>query len=199
MFIPIAERCGVINELGDLIFENVCRFIKENNLANTSIEYIDINVSPLQLMQKDYSKNLLRVMKKYDVQPSQINIEITETAAMTTFPVVNDNLYDLVENGIAVSLDDYGSGYANIGYINKMPFKFIKIDKDIVWEAFKNEKASITLEYTICMLAALKMNIIAEGVETEEMRELLTTFGCQYLQGWYFSKAVPGEEFMKML
>lgn len=199
LFIPIAERCGVINELGDLIFENVCRFIKDNNLANTSIEYIDINVSPLQLMQKDYSKNLLRVMKKYDVQPSQINIEITETAAMTTFPVVNDNLYDLVENGIAVSLDDYGSGYANIGYINKMPFKFIKIDKDIVWEAFKNDKASITLEYTICMLAALKMNIIAEGVETEEMRELLTTFGCQYLQGWYFSKAVPGDEFLKML
>ena len=199
LFIPIAEKCGVINELGDLILESVCGFIKENNLAGTSIEYIDINVSPLQLMQKDYSKNLLRTLKKYDVKPSQINIEITETAAMTTFPVVNDNLYDLVANGIAVSLDDYGSGYANIGYINKMPFKYIKIDKEIVWEAFKNEKASITLEYTICMLAALKMNIIAEGVETEEMRDLLTTFGCQYLQGWYFSKAVPGDEFLKML
>ena len=199
MFIPIAERCGMINELGDLVFESVCKFISENNLAETSIEYIDINVSPLQLMQINYSKKLLSIMNKYGVLPGQINIEITETAAMTTFPVVNENLYDLVENGIAVSLDDYGSGYANIGYINKMPFRYIKIDKEIVWEAFKNEKASVTLEYTICMLAALNMNIIAEGVETEEMRELLTTFGCQYLQGWYFSKAVPGDEFLKML
>ncbi len=199
LFIPIAEKCGVINELGDMVFESVCRFIRDNNLAETSIEYIDINVSPLQLMQKDYSKKLLTIMDKYQVQPGQINIEITETAAMTTFPVVNDNLCDLVDNGIAVSLDDYGSGYANIGYINKMPFKYIKLDKEIVWEAFKNDNASITLEYTICMLAALKLNIIAEGVETEEMRNTLTDFGCQYLQGWYFSKAVPGEELIKMI
>lgn len=199
VFIPIAERCGMINELGDLVFENVCKFISQNKLIDTSIEYIDINVSPLQLMQINYSKKLLSIMGKYGVLPSQINIEITETAAMTTFPVVNDNLYDLVENGIAVSLDDYGSGYANIGYINKMPFKYIKIDKEIVWEAFKNDKASTTLEYTICMLAALKLNIIAEGVETEQMRDMLSAFGCQYLQGWYFSKAVPGDELVELI
>lgn len=199
LFIPIAEKTGLINTLGDLVFENVCRFIQEKKLSDTSIEYIDINVSPLQLMQKDYSKKILAQLSRYEVLPSQINIEITETAAMTTYAVVNANLYDLVDNGVKVSLDDYGSGYANIGYINHMPFAFIKIDKDMVWEAFKNDKAGTTLEYTICMLNALQLNIIVEGVETEEMKDRLASFGCQYLQGWYFSKAVPEDELFELI
>lgn len=196
VFITAAEKTGLIIELGEIILHNVCRFIKENKLLETGIEYIDINVSPLQLMQKGFAYKMLDIMKQYDVDTSQINVEITETAMMTSFAVVNENLMELVKNNIAISLDDYGSGYASINYLISMPFKFIKLDKDLVQASFEDEKARITLEHTIKMLNALNLSIIAEGVETEEMRNELKKFGCQYLQGWYYSKAVAEDAFL---
>ncbi len=199
MFIPIAERSGMINELGDIILEKVCRFIRDSELDKTQIKYIDVNVSPVQLMQHDYARRVLEILKKYEVSPKQINIEITETAMMNTFPVVSENIRALISSGIMLSLDDYGTGYANISYINRMPFQYIKLDKELVWEAFKNEKARITLEHTVRMLNALELCIVAEGIETEEMCAALTEFGCTYLQGWYFSKAVPPETFTEMI
>ena len=150
-------------------------------------------------MQSKFADKMMEIMKQYDVDASQINIEITETAMMTSYAVVSDNLLKIEDNAIAISLDDYGSGYANINYLNTMPFKFIKLDRDMIWAAFKEEKARITLEYTIKMMNALKMQIIAEGVETEEMRDELIRFGCHYLQGWFYSKAVPEEVFMAMI
>jgi len=199
LFITIAEKSGLIIELGELILHKVCSFIKDNELSKTSIEYIEINVSPLQLMQKGFADKMLDIMRQYDVSPSQINVEITETAMMTSFAIVNENLSKLVENKIAISLDDYGSGYANINYINRMPFELIKIDRAIVQDSFKEKKAGITLEHTVAMLNALEIDIVAEGVETEEMRDLLVDFGCQYLQGWYYSKAVSETEFMQLI
>ncbi len=199
IFVPIAEKSGFIIELGELILHKVCRFIEQSKLSETTIEYIDINVSPLQLMQKGFADKMLDVIKQYDVSTSQINVEITETAMMTSFSVVNENLSKLISNHIAISLDDYGTGYANINYINQMPFRFIKIDKDIIQASFKEGKASITLEYTIGMLNALNLSIVAEGVETEVMKDELIKIGCHYLQGWYYSKAVPEAEFLKLI
>jgi len=199
LFITIAERSGLIIELGELILHKVCSFIKNNELAKTSIEYIEINVSPLQLMQKGFADKMLDIMKQYEVSPSQINVEITETAMLTSLAIVDENLSKLVKNNIAISLDDYGSGYANINYINRMPFELIKIDRTIVQDSFKEKKAGITLEHTVAMLNALELDIVAEGVETEEMRDLLVDFGCQYLQGWYYSKAVSETEFMQLI
>lgn len=198
-FIVIAERSGLIIELGEMILHKVCRFIRDNNLAQTPIEYIEINVSPIQLMQKGFASKMLEIMKQYNVAPSQINVEITENAMMTAFSVVDENLRKLVDNQVAVSLDDYGSGYATINYINKLPFELIKIDRAIVQDSFKEKKAGITLEHTVSMLNALELDIVAEGVETEEMRDLLVKFGCHYLQGWYYSKAVSETEFMQFI
>lgn len=199
VFITVAEKTGLIIELGELILHNVCKFIKENNLEETGIEYIDINVSPLQLMQKGFAYKMLDIMKQYGVDASQINVEITETAMMTSFAVVNENLEELARNNIAISLDDYGSGYASINYLIRMPFKFIKLDKDLVQASFEEEKARITLKHTIKMLNALDLSIIAEGVETKEMRDELVKFGCQYLQGWYYARALPQVEFRSLV
>lgn len=198
-FITIAEKSGLIVELGELVLRKVCRFIRDNELSKTGIEYIEINVSAIQLMQRGYSERMLSIMQEYGVKPEQINVEITETAMMNLFSVVSDNLKELVNNNIAISLDDYGSGYASIEYINRMPFKFIKVDKSFVQSSFVERKANITLKYTISMLKDLDMSIIAEGVENEEMKEELIRFGCHYLQGWYYSKAVPGDEFMRKI
>lgn len=198
-FIPIAEKNGMILEMGEMILEKVCRFIRDFHLAETTVEYIEVNISPVQLVQLNFADRVKQIMEKYNVHPDQINIEITETATLNSVATVNDNINRLVDYGISFSLDDYGSGYANIDYINKMPFKIIKIDKFIVWDSFKNSKAGITLEYTIGMLNALELYIVAEGVENEEMKQRLAEFGCHYMQGWYYSKAIPEQEFIQLI
>lgn len=198
-FIPIAEKNGLIIEMGELILEKVCRFIRDFKLSETTVEYIEVNISPVQMIQLNFAERVKEILEKYEVKPEQINIEITETATLSSAATVNDNINNLVEYGISFSLDDYGSGNANIDYINHMPFKIIKIDKYIIWDSFKNTKAGITLEYTIGMLNALDLHIVAEGVETEEMKEQLADFGCHYMQGWFYSKAVPDSEFVKLL
>ncbi len=199
IFIPIAEKNGLIVEMGDSILEKVCKFIRDNNLGETSIKYVEVNISPIQLIQADFADRVMAILEKYGVEPKQINIEITETATIASMSVVKENINKLVEYGITFSLDDYGSGSANIDYINRMPFKIIKLDKYIIWDAFKNDKAGITLEYTIGMLNALKLLIVAEGVETAEMRDRLADIGCHYMQGWYYSKAVSDVEFMQLI
>jgi EAL domain-containing protein (putative c-di-GMP-specific phosphodiesterase class I) len=198
-FIPIAEKNGLIVQMGEIILEKVCKFIHDYDLKNTPIESIEVNISPIQLVQADFVDRVKKILEKYEVSPSQINMEITETATLTGTSVINDNIAALVDYGIKFSLDDYGSGNANIDYINNMPFSIIKLDKFIIWDAFKNEKAGITLEYTVGMLNALQLHIVAEGVETEEMNERLSEVGCHYMQGWYYSKAVSDDEFMKLI
>lgn len=198
-FIPLAEKNGDILRLGDMVFESVCRFIHENDLANTSIKYIEVNVSIVQCMQPDFVKQLLRTMDKYGVKPDQINLEITETAAVNSANLFKTNIEELIEHGIAFSLDDYGSGYSTLGYINQLPFELIKLDKEIVWDAFDNNKAGITLKHTVGMLKELELKIVAEGVETEEQREHLSQIGCNYLQGWFYSKAIPEDVFIQFI
>ncbi|MGN0437336.1 MAG: putative bifunctional diguanylate cyclase/phosphodiesterase [Lachnospiraceae bacterium] len=199
VFIPIAERNGSILKMGNMIFEKVCRFISENNLHETTIEYIEINVSVVQCMQEDFVENLNGIMEKYGVKPSQINLEVTETAAVNSIAILQENIERLYQQGISFALDDYGSGYATIGYIHQLPFKIIKLDKLMVWDAFENERAGITLRYTVGMLKELKVNIVAEGVETVEQQKRLSDIGCDYLQGWYYAKAMPPEEFASLI
>lgn len=199
IFIPIAERNGSIIRMGNMIFEKVCKFISENNLRNTTIEYIEINVSAVQCMQEDFVDTLNEIMERYGVQPDQINLEVTETAAVNSIAVLQENVERLHHQGISFALDDYGSGYATIGYIHQLPFKIIKLDKLMVWDAFENERAGITLRYTVGMLKELKVHIVAEGVETLEQQSRLSDIGCDYLQGWYYSKAVPPNEFAKLI
>ena len=105
----------------------------------------------------------------------------------------------LTEAGIELSLDDYGSGYSNMNYLLNLPFKMVKIDKYIVWAAHKDKRANIALSYTIKMIKALNMTVLAEGVETKEQADWLTELGCDFLQGFYFSKPVKKDEYLKIM
>lgn len=199
VFIPIAERNGTIVKLGALIFEKVCQFIQRVNLRETSIEYIEVNVSVVQCMQQDFVEKLIATMERYEVRPDQINLEVTETAASNSLAILQENIERLHAKGISFSLDDYGSGYSTLGYIHQLPFKIIKLDRLMVWDAFANERAGITLKFTVGMLKELKVSIVAEGVETHEQQAHLTGIGCDYLQGWYYSKAIPANEFEDLI
>lgn len=199
IFIPIAEKNGMILKLGTMIFEKVCRFISEENLKDTTIEYIEVNVSVVQCMQQNFVEELIDIMEYYHIAPEQINLEVTETAAVNSISILQENIEKLHAKGISFSLDDYGSGYSTLGYLHQLPFQIIKLDKLMVWDAFENERAGITLKFTVGMLKELKVRIVAEGVETQEQQMHLTGIGCDYLQGWYYSKAIPGEEFAQLI
>jgi EAL domain-containing protein (putative c-di-GMP-specific phosphodiesterase class I) len=139
------------------------------------------------------------MLNRYGLEPEQINLEITETAAMNLPHIVGDNMGRLVDYGVHFSLDDYGSGYSNINYLIELPFNLIKVDKSIVWSAFENEKAGIALASSIAMIRRLNFHIVAEGVETQEQVMALTNMGCDYLQGYYFSKPLPQEQFLQYI
>lgn len=198
-FIPIAEEDGSIIEIDDFVLEEVCKFIKENDIQKKGIHYIEVNVSVIECMKRDMASRVADKIKKYGLEPGQINIEITETATVNSPQMLGINMNRLVNKGTQFSLDDYGTGYSNINYLIDLPFYLIKIDKNIVWSSFSNEKAGIALDSSIQMIKKLGFHIVAEGVESKEQAEKLTAMGCEYLQGYYYSKPLNKEKFLEYL
>ena len=199
IFIPIAEKTGIILRIGEFVFESVCKTLSEINLEECGIEKIDVNLSVTQCMQEILAEQILTIRKMYKVPTSVINMEITETAMAHTPEVLLKNIQKLVDAGIEFSLDDYGSGYSNMNYMLSIPFSMIKIDKGIVWTAAENKRAYSALKSTISMISDLGMSVLAEGVETEDQAKWLTELGCNYLQGFYFAKPMPKQEFIALM
>lgn len=199
IFIPIAEQNGLILELGMAVFTQVCRFMKTAHLEEHGIEYVEVNLSVIQCMQDDLSKQLLDVMALYDIEPYKINFEITETAAANSESTLLHNMKELLKVGSSFSLDDYGSGYSNLSYVVGLPFHIIKLDKNMVWSYFTSEKAEIAMKYAISMVREIGMKTVAEGVETKEQYSVMKELGVDYIQGFYFSRPLPQREVIEFL
>lgn len=198
-FIPLAERCGLILEIGEFVFRQVCQFIKDTRIWEKGINFIDVNLSAVQCMQEHLYKQLVAIMDEYELDYSYINLEITETAALYSGGAFQNNMTKLMECGVKFSLDDYGTGYSNLENLIKYPFYTIKLDKSMVWGAMESDKAMCALKHTISMINEMQNLIIAEGVETEEQAQMLAEMGCHYFQGYYYSKPVNTKDFLVKL
>lgn len=198
-FIPLAEKNGMIFEIGEFVFRSVCGMLARERLWEKGIDYIEVNLSPVQCMEEDLHSKLFAVMDEYGVPYHCINLEITETAAAASEEILRHNIEPLLKKGVSFSLDDYGTGYSNIANVISYPFYIIKLDKSMVWSALENDRAMRTLRHTVAMIKDLDIHIVAEGVETLEQAKLLGGLGCDYLQGYYFSKPVPEDKFLNML
>ncbi len=196
-FIPMAEKNGMILKIGEFVFRTVCCMMARERIWERGIDYIEVNLSVVQCMQEDICEMLYGIMDEYAIPYSCINLEVTETT------LARDILWDTMERmsvgGVTFSLDDYGTGYSNLSNVLKYPFNIVKLDKSMVWYAMENEPAMRALRHTVAMIRDLEMHIVAEGVETEEQRRILTEMGCEYLQGYYFSKPVPEKNFLTTL
>lgn len=197
VFIHKAEMNGSIIKLGSQIFEKVCIFLKDSNVLEYGLKSIHVNLSPIQCMQEDLSKQLIEITDRYGIDRNLIDLEITETSGIENNKLIIKNMDDLIAENFSFSLDDYGTGYSNTSTIVSLPFKAVKIDKSLVWSYFR--KQSKFLPDIINMFHNLKLELIMEGVETQEMVEVLGEMGCQYLQGYYFSKPIPQREFVSYL
>ncbi|MBR6258048.1 MAG: EAL domain-containing protein [Lachnospiraceae bacterium] len=197
--IAIAEREGYILRIGEIVFTEVCRFYSENKLDKLGIEYIEVNLSAVQCMQKHLAEQFIDIMNKYKLGPERINFEITESSAMINDAEVSRNIERFEKKGVSLSLDDYGTGYSNISYLYNLPFVIMKVDKSILWSSEKNVKADIILKNTFRMANRLNMKVVMEGVETEDQIRKLLALNCDYFQGYYFSKPIEGGKFIEYI
>lgn len=198
LFITAAERNGTIHKIGSLVVEEVCRFIASDEFRRLGLEYIEINLSVAQCMQSNLADDILAMLEKYKVSVSQINLEITETAANYDMSAMSENVRKLSEAGVSFSLDDFGTGYSNIERVAALPLKLVKLDRTFVNNQ-ENPHMSVFLENFIRMFKQMDMEIVVEGIETEQMVKRFSDLRCDYIQGYYFSKPIPQREFVEFI
>ena len=194
LFIPLAERRGLINRLGEQVFEKTCAFIRDNGLKRLGLGWINVNLSPIQCMQQDLARRLSAIMARYGVGVEQIRLELTEQS-IVDYALLERQILALKELGFLFVLDDYGSGYSNLTRVRRYPFVNIKLDMEVVWDYFRDRDS--LLPTIIDGFKKMGFSITAEGIETREMADVLTGIGADYLQGYLFSRPLPMEEFLE--
>jgi len=199
VFIPVAENNGQIVELGERIFRLVCKFIHENDLELLGIQYIEVNLSVIQCQMENLAERLLAIVNEYQINPAQINLEITETGVVSARTVLLNNMKKLIDEGFTFSLDDFGKGESNLMYVVEMPVSIVKLDYDISKAYFNTEKAKHVVKAVVGMAHELKLKIVAEGIETEDELKTMQEEGIDYIQGYYYSKPIPQKEFISFV
>ena len=193
-FIPLAEKSGHINAVGEQVFEKVCRFVNSNGFSRVKMEFVNVNLSPIQCMRADLSERFVEILRQNKALPERIHFEITEQS-MGDSAMILKQVNNLKSCGFQFALDDYGSGYSNLTRLKNYPFKNVKLDMEIVGNYCKNRDALV--KHLIIILKEMGYTVTAEGIETKEMAETMTAIGCDYLQGYYYSKPIPIDEFVK--
>lgn len=198
-FIPIAEQNGKIIEVGKFVIDEVCRFIKEHNLERYGISFVDINLSVIQCMHPEIINDIESILRKYEVPRSMVNLEITETASAQSYAMLQSKLNELHSNGFTISLDDFGTGFSSVEYLIDFPFDVVKLDKALVWAYMSTKKYEPILQHYMPMLHSLGTRIVAEGVETQQMVDALISLGCDFLQGYYYSRPINSQQFLEFI
>jgi len=199
-FIPIAEATGLINEIGDWLFLQVTHQVKKWQELHSSAFQISVNKSPVQFCNDDPKyKGWGEQLKELKLSKNSVCVEITEGLLLDASEITNRKLLEFRDVGIQVALDDFGTGYSSLSYIQKFDIDYIKIDQSFVRNLKSNSNEMALCEAIITMSHKLGIKTIAEGVETEEQRDLLIAAKCDYGQGYLFSKPLPAEEFEELL
>ena len=198
LFIPAAERVGMIVALGDRILEAVFSFMSQTDLGALGITRIEINLSVAQCLQRELPERIRELQEKYRIDPSHVNFEVTETLFDNLGGIMDKNLRTLSDMGYTFSLDDYGVGYSNIQRLRALPLNIIKIDKSMVDDMFTSD-GEVIIENTVRMMKGIRKELVVEGVETEQEARACAGLSCDYIQGYYYSRPLPAAEFVRFL
>ncbi len=193
-FIAIAEESMLIVSLGDWVIENTCLQIQAWRKEGILFDHVAINISPLQFQQADFVDNILSTLSKYDLPPSSLMIEITEGVIINEPKSVIEKISFLKESGIRVSIDDFGTGYSSLAYLKNLPFDELKIDRSFIQEIENNHSDAVITETIITMANNFGYRVIAEGVETQQQKNILLDKGCHAFQGYFFSEPLTPED-----
>ena len=199
MFIAAAEGLGLITAIGDWTLDATCKQIREWMDAGISPPRVAINVSTAQLRHTDLYEDIKGVLRKYQLNGSALEVEITENLLVHDMESAITVLEQLRTLGIKVSLDDYGTGYSSLAYMKQLPVDTLKMDRVFITNLASDSADRAIVNSTIVLARHLGMQVLAEGVETEAQLKALQAFGCDEIQGYYFSKPLPAPEFFRLL
>ncbi len=199
-FIPLAEETGLIVPIGQWVLETACAQLKtwQQNPATRDLT-LSVNVSAKQFHQADFVTQFKDVIKRHSINPLQLKIELTESLLLENIEDTIATMSALNKIGIQFSLDDFGTGYSSLQYLKRLPLMQLKIDQSFVRDIVADSSDRAIVRTIIAMAKSLELNVIAEGVETKEQRQLLLNKGCEHFQGYLFSKPVPISQFNELL
>ncbi|VAX10772.1 diguanylate cyclase/phosphodiesterase (GGDEF & EAL domains) with PAS/PAC sensor(s) [hydrothermal vent metagenome] len=200
-FIPIAEECGLILQIGEWVLHNVCihlkRWVQAGLLA--SPQRVAINISPKQLRQPNFFAKFRAILEEHGIDPSLLELEITENLLLTDIEDTANKMNQLKELGVLIAVDDFGTGYSSLSYIKRLPLDILKIDRSFVRDVNDDPNDAGIVDTIIAMARHMELDIIAEGVETREQLNFLIARDCNRFQGYYFSRPLPEDELLPLL
>ncbi|MCM1065890.1 MAG: EAL domain-containing protein [Eubacterium sp.] len=199
VFIPIAEKNGAIIPIGQWVVEQSIRQYAQWRRQYGYPFIMSINISALQYGREDFVDSVIGLIKKYDIAPSEIELEITETILIEDFQAVYDKLMILRDFGIRISLDDFGTGFSSLSYLKKLPIDTLKIDKSFIDTVLTDSATRVITEAIINMVKALGIESVAEGVEEEKQYQYLYSIGCDVIQGYLFGRPLAAEDMETVL
>jgi diguanylate cyclase (GGDEF)-like protein/PAS domain S-box-containing protein len=197
-FISVAEEIGLIGDIGNWAFREAARWVLRWRAQGLSCTQVSVNKSPLQFVAGS-SRNWLEYLRELELPPTAIVVEITEGLLLDERSDVTDTLLQFRDAGIQVALDDFGTGYSSLSYLKKFHIDYLKIDQSFVRDLASDPNDLALSEAIIVMAHKLGLKVIAEGVETQEQRDILVSAGCDYLQGYLYARPMPAEEFEELL
>jgi len=199
VFMPIAEKNGTVLGIDRFVLTSVCEMLAETKAISYGLEYVEVNLSVVDCIQTNLADNILNTLKKYNIGPSRINLEVTETWEKGVTSVIDQNISKLMSEGLTFSMDDFGTGYSNFSRLAEMPVKIFKLDKSTVQAAFESENSYMIMYNMIKIIKSLGKEIVAEGVETGEQAKQIIRLGCDHIQGFFYARPMPKDRFLEFL
>jgi len=198
-FIPLAEETGLIVPLGEFVLDASCKAMQVLEGVGCSSLPVAVNLSPIQFGQDDLVERVMANLERGGLPASRLELEITESTLMTDVQSSVAKLDQLVEQGISISIDDFGTGYSSLYYLKTFPIHALKIDSSFVRDITEDESDAKIVETVVLMARTMGIEVVAEGVETREQLDLLASFGCATVQGFYYSRPLPLEDVVRYL
>jgi len=197
-FIPMAERSGLILQIGDWVLDQACAQLRQWHDAGNESWTIAVNLSPLQFGSSTLLDTVRSTLERHGLEPKRLTLEVTETTAMKDVEASLLILHGLTAMGVNISIDDFGTGYSSLLYLKRMPATELKIDRAFVRDLEDNAEDAAIVSSIIALGRSLQLQIVAEGVETDGQRQYLSDLGCDMLQGYHLGRPVAADEFLRL-
>ncbi len=196
IFIPLAEQTGSIIKIGEWVLEQACKQLRDWLDIGWRDFRLAVNLSTIQLLHEGLADTLARLIETYRIPPGILELEVTETSLMQDINAAGAQLLALRKLGVSIAIDDFGTGHSSLAYLKRLPLDKIKIDRSFVQDVLKSENDVAIVRTIIQLSHSLNLRVLAEGVETTDVEQLLVQLGCNEGQGYLYSRPINAESLL---